>query len=786
VPSAGQGEKSADYHARGPGFGFFFEKRKAVLAFVRGDREQTLELRFLGASKSARLEADQRRSGLVHRIQGAKQGSLPTYRRLIYRGLWPGIDMVVRGSGGALKYEFHVHPGAAARDIRIGYRGIEKLAVGNGGVLFIDTALGVLTDARPVSYQRVGSKRVLVESRYRIAERGRSYGFDVLGHYDKHRPLVIDPSLAYSTYLGGSRNAFLTNTNDLAYNIAIGDDGSAYVVGETVSADFPTTPGAHRISFTDDREAFVTKISPDGSELVYSTYLGGTQQDLGIGIAVDRSGSAYVVGTTTSPDYPTTENALDQTCCGETWDGFVTKLNPQGSSLIYSTYLGGSLFDQARGIVVGEDGAAHVVGLTESRDFPTTGGGDAQIGGNEDAFVTKLSAEGSQMLYSTYLGGSSNEVGFGIALGSSGNAYVAGATSSRDFPTTTGAWDATRGGTQDAFATRLSPEGSLVYSTYLGGSLEDEVLGIAVDAAGSAYLTGTTTSADFPTTAGKHDATLDGRFDAFVSKLNSEGTRLSYSTYLGGSFDEFGQSVAVDAQGRAYITGFTDSPDFPTTDDALDSSFNGPPGIFEGDAFLTRLSRSGSSLSYSTFLGGTQADHGSGVALDKAGNPYVAGFTRSEDFPVTEGSYDRTHNGGDDAFISKIAFNNPPSCGGVAADPSVLWPPNRSFRLVGLSGAIDPDGDPVELSVRRVVQDEPVTGVGDRRSPDALPGVTPHTVRLRAERSPRGDGRVYRIGFTATDDKGASCSGETAVAVPRRPHQAAQDSSPPEYSSFAD
>jgi hypothetical protein len=408
----------------------------------------------------------------------------------------------------------------------------------------------------------------------------RQVGFRVAA-YDPSRPLIIDPVLAYSTYLGGSGD-------DFGLGIAVDGAGSAYVTGQTLSTNFPTTSGAAQTTkaggFSD---VFVTKLDATGSAFLYSTYLGGSDFDFSLGIAVDGAGSAYVTGATRSTDFPTTSGAAQTTNAGSV-DAFLAKLDATGSALLYSTYLGGSSDDGGRGIAVDGAGSAYVTGDTSSTDFPaTSGAAQTTNAGGQDAFVTKLNASGSALLYSTYLGGSSGEVGQGIAVDGAGRAYMTGSTQSTDFPTTSGAAQTIyAGGFFDAFVTKLDATGSvLLYSTYLGGSGDDVGLGIAVDGAGSAYVTGQTFSSNFPTTSGAAQTTHAGGIaDAFVTKLDASGSALLYSTYLGGSGFDIGQGIAVDGAGRVYVTGDTSSTNFPTTSGAAQTTHAG-----SFDAFVAKI-----------------------------------------------------------------------------------------------------------------------------------------------------------------------------------------------------
>ncbi len=372
-----------------------------------------------------------------------------------------------------------------------------------------------------------------------------------------------------------------------------------------------------------------------------------------VGIAVDSSGNAYITGTTNSSMFPVTGSAFNQTFGGN-GDGFITKLNPSGSSLVYSTFIGGSDADICTDIAVDSDGNAYVTGFTGSNDFPTTSGAYNQtFGGIVDGFITKLNPTGSSLIYSTYLGGSGYEYGNDIAVDGNRSAYVTGYTYSDSFPTSSGAYSRTFAGNEDAFVTKLNPSGSsLDYSTYLGGWYIDVGHSIAVDSGGNAYVTGYTYSNDFPTTNGAYNQTFgdQGYQDAFVTKLNPSGSSLVYSTYLGGQSVDHGYGVAVDKGGNTYVTGVTHSGDFPTTANAYNRTFRGT-----GDVFISKLNPAGSSLMYSTYLGSPGEDVGFDIAADNSSNVYVTGFTYSNNFPTTPGAYNRSYGGGGyDAFVAKL------------------------------------------------------------------------------------------------------------------------------------
>jgi hypothetical protein len=449
----------------------------------------------------------------------------------------------------------------------------------------------------------------------------------------------------YSTFLGS------TDFDDVLA-IATDSSGHVYVAGRTWSAGFPTTAGALDRSFNGVIDAYVAKLSRDGSRLLFSTFLGGASVDEPLGIAIGPRGDVYVTGSTDSTDFPTTTGAFDTSDDG-VHDGFVAKLSGDGSKLVYSSLLGGDSSDFAAGIAVDPRGDAYVTGHTSSADFPTTPRAvDRVLGAPSDAFVAKLTGDGSALGFSTFVGGAGDDDGTGIALDPRGSAYVIGGTDSPDFPTTSGAFDRTFGGFFDAFVVKLARDGSaLGYATLLGGADGDIGMGIAVRPRGDAHLAGRTGSPDFPTTPGAHDRSYGGGFsDGFVATLAADGSALGFSTFLGGSFDDEAAAIAVDPPGHRYVTGFTQSSDFPIT-----------PGAFDAkrdfiDAFVTKLERDGSAPAYSTFLGGAASDSGHGIAADASGRAYVAGDTRSADFPTTPGAFDTTYGGGFfDGFVTVLA-----------------------------------------------------------------------------------------------------------------------------------
>jgi hypothetical protein len=637
-------------------------------------------MKFAGANPAPQVVGAEELAGKVNYLVGNDSSkwrhNVPTYSKVAYSDVYPGVDLVYYGNQGQLEYDFVVSPGADPRVIALDIHGADSVSIDSQGDLVLQIGEHQVRQRKPIVYQEVRGIRKEVTSSYTLTNQ-HLVGFEI-SSYDKTQPLVIDPVLEYSTYLGG-------NSDDVGQGVALDAAGSAYLVGYTFSSDFPTTPGAYDTSWNGDNDVFVTKLDPAGANVMYSTYLGGSGNDLGHAIAVDATGSAYVTGPTPSSNFPTTPGAFDTSWNGS-HDAFVTKLDPSGANLVYSTYLGGSDYDYSLDIKVDVAGNAFVSGYTFSSDFPTTAVAyDTSYNSSQDVFVTKLDTAGANLAYSTYLGGTSTDLGTGIAIDGAGRAYVTGLTFSIDFPTTAGAYDTSRDGFYDAFVTKLDAAGAnLAYSTYVGGNNSDYSQDIAVDTSGSAYVTGYTESTNFPTTSGAYDSSWNGGgLDVFVTKLNVAGSNLAYSTYLGGNDGDLAQGIAVDVTGSAYVAGHTFSSDFPTTAGAYDTSWNN-----SGDAFVTKFSPTGSFLAQSTFLGGTNLDVGVGIAVDVNGDAYVVGYTSSIDFPTTIGAYDTTLNGFTDAFVTKLA-----SAGLLDSDGDGI--PDGSDNCPGVAnpGQADSDGD---------------------------------------------------------------------------------------------
>ena len=570
--------------------------------------------------------------------------NVPSYGRVVYHGIYPGIDVVYRNAEDRLEYDLILAAGVDPGLVRLSVEGVKRLRLDARGDLLLESDGTVLRQPKPVVYQEVGGVRRLLDGRYVIQGR-KMVGFRVAGR-DARYPLTIDPVLVYSSYLGGAGE-------DWAGGVAVDSKGNAYVTGATSSAAFPTTPGAYRSPQLGGSDAFVAKWKADGSAPEYVAFLGGRLDDAAVRIAVDGTGQAHVVGVTSSTDFPMSPDGYQKTYRGGDRDMFVVKLDAAGSRLAYATYLGGTGDDGGRDIALDAAGKVYVTGFTNSRGYPVTQGvAQTVLAGEYDAVVTKLDPFRREVLeYSTFLGGADNDQGNAIKVDAGGLAYVAGITYSDNFPTTPGVIQPRRNGHDDSFLAKLSVGGhTLVFSTYLGGNCEEETYALALDRDGNAYLTGYVQTTNFPTTAGAFQtAHGGGTDDAFISKVNPTGRTLLYSTYLGGSGDEYGYDIVVDDIGQAYVIGSTNSSNFPLTPASYQSTVRG-----DGDIFLVKLHPKGGKLGYSTLLGGAGYEEGEALALDAAGDLYVAGYTGSTDYPTTAGALRRALAGSWDAFAAKL------------------------------------------------------------------------------------------------------------------------------------
>ena len=719
----GQLDSRAAFFARGERASVFFtpDGVRYSLADTRRDgRRFGLELGFVGARDDARPVGVSRTGAEVSYFRGRAGESrtgVPTYEKVAYRDLWPGVDLVYTGAGGRLKYNLVVAPGADPSAIELAWRGATTLGVDGAGRMNVATSAGALREQAPVSYQRVGDRRVPVESSYALGA-GKRYGFR-LGNYDRTRPLVIDPAvLVYAGYLGGRRD-------DAANNTAVDRKGALYVTGATLSgqARFPDRLGPDRSFNGGTNDAFVAKVDPSGKRLAYAGYIGGSGDDGGLVIAVDRRGAAYVTGTTESTEatFPVRKGP-DTTYGGGPRDAFVAKVGPSGRRLEYAGYIGGSgntppplPNEQANGIAVDGSGNAYVSGFTassESQGFPVTVGSfDSTFNGFVDTFVVKVKRDGTGFAYGGYIGGSAVDPGTGVAVDRAGNAYVNGFVGSTQatFPDGDGfgsvpGFDRTFNGAgdspipDDAYIAKVARDGKrLVYATYIGGAGVEQPFGNAVDRKGNAYLTGRTSSRQdsFPDGDGfggipGPDQTFNGATDAFVVKVRPAGTSLAYAGYIGGAGNEDAVGLDLDSAGSMHVFGTTDSRQrsFPVRS-GPDRTYNGGPS----DAYIAKVAPRGGRLDYAGYIGGSGDETGIGLALDAAGSAYVAGTTdsRPNSFPVRLGP-DRSINGrfGDtDAFVAKVSTERcqgrPVTQVGTPGPDRITGTPRRDV-IAGLGG----------------------------------------------------------------------------------------------------
>ena len=654
IENRGQADPRVGYYVHGARDALYFTSEGLTLSLGGEEGRWTVEQRFVGAPPTDPVAGD-RLPGVVSYFKGSSvdwQTGIPTYASVAYRNLWPGIDVVYSGTGNRFEYDLMVRPGADPSVIRMAYRGATGLALTASGGLEVTTPARTFREKAPYAYQEIGGNRIEVSSAFDVGS-GHSYGFRI-GDYDPTRPLVIDPvMLVYAGYVGG-----------LGYDdgraIAVDASGSAYVTGRTTStqATFPVTGGPDT-TFNGGADAFVAKVNPSGTGLVYAGYIGGSGEDRAFGIAVDASGSAYITGETASTEATFPATGGPDTTFNGIFDAFVAKVAPDGTGLEYAGYIGGSGDDRGFGIDVDSSGSAYVSGHTNSTQatFPAAGGPDVTFNGNFDAFVANVAPDGTGLVYAGYIGGAGFEERPWIAVDASGSAYVSGYTTSpgTTFPVAGGP-DTTQNGGGDAFVAKVAPSGTgLVYAGYIGGSGSDVGWGIAVDSSGSAYVTGRTTSteATFPVTGGPDSTFNGGAEDAFVAKVEPGGTGLVYAGYIGGAGDDLGLGIAVDASGSAYVTGQTFSTEatFPAAG-GPDTTYNGG-----GDAFVAQVAPAGTGLLYAGYIGGSGFEVAFVIAVDASGSAYVTGRAASSEatFPVTGGPDTTFNQGPFDVFVAKVS-----------------------------------------------------------------------------------------------------------------------------------
>ncbi len=671
----GQFDSEVAYSSRGPGYALFLTKGETVLVLRGTGRAlDVLRTRLVGANRNPRIAALDEMAGRANYFIGNDprewRTNVPLFGKIKYRRVYPGIDLVYYGREGLLEYDFVVAPGADPRRIQLSFDGCDDVEIDHHGRLVLRLPGGeVHWDAPRIYQERKGVRRSVAGNFVRSGPRQVSFA---VAEYDRTQSLIIDPLLLYSTYLGG-------DSDDVIYGIAADSSGHVYVTGETTSSNFPKKNPLQQ-NFSAPSEAFVTKIGPVGTNLVYSTYLGGNNSDAGFAIAVDASTNVVVAGFTDSNNFPT-RNAYQSGPRGFA-DAFVVKLNAAGSMLTYGTYLGGADDDVALGVAVDSSGRIHVTGNTSSTNFPAKNAYKSTFqGGIVDAFVSRLDpalSGSASLLYSTYLGGDSDEEGHAVAVDGSARTYVTGNTSSTNFPVTAGVVQTNlQSFFVDAFVTKLntanSGASSLTYSTYLGGTNSENLFApgsLTVDASSNVFVVGSTGSTNFPVTTTGLQTNYGGGFtDGFVVKLSSTATAILYGSYLGGTEEDSVRDVAVDSQSKLHLAGATGSADFSVTAGAFQLSFGG--GV--SDAFLVKLDPAvagQAGLISASYLGGTADDAANGIAIASPTNVFIAGETSTNGFPVTAGAVFTNWAGGFEGFIARVVASA--EAGLTVASPGVV------------------------------------------------------------------------------------------------------------------
>ena len=687
--NVGQADQSVKYLARGNGYTLSVAPTEAVLELPidsnpLGAMVNPIHLTFnlVGANRGVQPRGVAELTGKANYFIGNDpskwHSDIPTFSKIQCDNVYTGIDLVYYGTRSKWEYDFIIAPGADYRTIALNFDGVDKMTLDESGSLVLNTPAGELRHRKPLAYQNSGGVRLEIPARFVLREsdvgsvhqgsaiRNQNVAF-VVEEYDRSLPLVIDPVVIYSTYLGGTGD-------DFPGDAVVDSEGNLYVTGTTTSTNFPTK-GAFQTSNNGGAfgDVFVTKFNPAGTEVIYSTYLGGSGDENPGGIDVDASGRAHITGFTRSTNFPTAK-ALQASFAGGSGDVFIAKLNQSGSALVYSTYLGGNGngADSATGIAVDASGNVYVAGQA-FENFPLANPLQA-VSTGFDAFIAKLNSEGSALIYSTYLGGNGPDSADDIAIDSEGNAYVAGRTGSTNFPIANAVQPVFGGGPSlDCFVTKVNKTGtSFIYSTYLGGGSFDTPRTIAVDGAGNAYVGGNTASTNFPI-ANPLQSTLRGAADGFVSKFNATGS-LVYSTYLGGTTTDQVTDIDVEADGNAYVVGNTNSIDFPT--------FDATQGTLAGgrDAFLVKLPSDGAVLLFSSYLGGAADDFSESVTIDNRGGVYVVGETASTDFKLLNAFQPVYGGGGFDGFITKFKDIQPPEIAAAFIEGKKLIIDGKGFE----------------------------------------------------------------------------------------------------------
>ncbi|MCF6147637.1 MAG: hypothetical protein E3K37_03160 [Candidatus Kuenenia sp.] len=680
IENTGQVNAHIAFYTKNPLGAVFVTKDGEIVYVLSKDDKKSIALKeHIVNGKKPSLKGKMLSSATTNFFRGKDQSiwksKVPVYETITSGEVYKGIELSLKNNGQTIEKIYRVLPGANASSIKMTFDGARAAFVNSSGQLELETELGSVAFTKPIAYQETNEERKYINIAYKMYNNNYHkttsgqrfiYGFDVQ-EYDRSKELIIDPLLA-STFLGGTGA-------DYGRFIALNSAGEVYVVGYTESVEFPVTTGAYETTVQGNSDVFISKLSADLTTLIASTYLGGSGSDLGFSLAIDSDDSIVISGRTGSTDFPTTEDAYNTDYNGGNYDAFVSKLSGDLSNLTASTYFGGADDDLGYSIDIDPEGNIFAAGYTASEDFPvTTDTYTSKFrGGDYDTFMSKFQNDLSSLIASTYMGGSSNDYGSSITIDTEGNVYIAGYTESTNLPTTSDAYDTSHNDGSDAFIAKLQGDlKGLVASTYLGGSGNELVLqygdSVAIDSEGYVYVTGWTDSSDFPTMSDAYQPELQGETDIFVSRLDGNLETLSASTYLGGSRSERCYHIAIDQENNIYITGYSESSDFPTTSTCYDNSYNdagSEEDTGRGDVIVSKLRNTLKKLNISTFLGGSKEDRGYSLALDTEGNVYVAGYTSSSDFPLSEDAYETSFQCGDsDVFIALLDS-------GLSSTPSV-------------------------------------------------------------------------------------------------------------------
>ncbi|HWE50288.1 MAG TPA: SBBP repeat-containing protein [Bryobacteraceae bacterium] len=640
MENRGQAAPGIRFTGSGPGFKAWFEDRAVVLQ----QGPAAVRITFAGRTNITAPESvpETDTGARANYLRGTDpahwQTGIPLYSEIVYKGLWPGVDLIYRADGDGVKAEYRLARGVPVDEIRLRFD--RDVRIEADGILRVPGEAGDFVEDKPALYQNIEGRQRPVDGAFHRYADG-TIGFET-AEYDRAQPLVIDPAIIASGYFGGSSQLSITAVGVDLYNDVV-------VAGWTSSTDLPAS--GVRTKNGGGVDAFVASFTPNGAALSWCTYLGGSSDDRAFGLAIDPNRNIYITGWTSSSNFPLA-GAL-QTRLSGTRDAFVAKLDPAGHTLIYSTYLGGTGVDSGNAITLDANNAAVIAGDTTSTNLAVTARAfQTRSAGAQDTFLAKLSPAGNSLVFMTYLGGSGNDHASSVKLDGSGNVFAGGYTYSVNFPTKL-PYQPRTGGGQDGFVSKLSPSGTtLLFSTYIGGSggsagLPEEVNSLCVDLLGNVVVAGITPSANFPVTAGALQTIFGGETDGFIARYSGTGGLLD-STFVGGALTDGINAIALDYHGDPYVTGYTVSQDFPVQR-ALQTT-----NLGSTNAFVVKLNNVLSNMIFGTYLGGSGSDSGTSIAVDAQTSIIIAGQTSSQDFPLAanlQSSLPATLT----AFITKIA-----------------------------------------------------------------------------------------------------------------------------------